>query len=499
MATIFRRGMASASSSAPSRTASTLPQKVRARRAQFPTTPSLSQRRLPPAQERRFQEAYLAGELDAVLEDGSAGERPGEEDARAQWTARHDEWRSRVRGHNQVLREPQSTGEAGPTISSPTTPVLFEGARATPDAGSLAAHRVYLPNIQIRLMRNHTPPGEPYDPFTATFRIPPSMTKHDLRSYLHAVYGLDVTFIRTDNYVAEVARIGPAGQMRRKAGSAKTYKRAVVGLREPFHYPDDVEELDALIHAADHPPSEGYEQVPRELRIEAALRAKEGKDARQEWLNRNFALEMQAAGRKRSMMKMAKGWRWRAETTDNKVGRVMGCVCLLQADGSLAGQRRSRDHAPETGKGAGDRGCAGKAAARRRRVGAGGGGGLELRQSAHIIHYFACMSFITPRLCSMAFPPLRSHSDNRLITRAMSTLACSLYGARASGARLLTRLVSTRCAREFANTSWMCDAMTGLCRSMSCAARKTQLSAHWNSGLPVSSPRRILVSWGCGV
>lgn len=318
MSTLFRRGLATAAEASSSRTASTLPQKVRARRAKFPTTPSFQ--RLAPSQERRFQEAYARGELRETLEDGSSGEVLGEDDARAAWMARHAEWRSRVRGHNQVLREPAEPAAAGPTISSPTTPKLFTSSDITPEAATLAAQRVYLPNIQIRLMRNHTPPGEPYDPFTATFRIPPSMTKHDLRSYLHAVYGLSVTFIRTDNYVAEVARIGPAGQMRRTAGSAKTYKRAVVGLREPFHYPDDVEELDALIHAAQHPPSEGYEHLPAELRIEAAERAREGKEARQEWLNRNFALDMQTAGRKRSMMKMAKGWRWRAETSDNKVG-----------------------------------------------------------------------------------------------------------------------------------------------------------------------------------
>ncbi|EIW71189.1 hypothetical protein TREMEDRAFT_24146, partial [Tremella mesenterica DSM 1558] len=96
--------------------------------------------------------------------------------------------------------------------------------------------RIYLPNIQIRMMRNHTPSGEPYDPFIATFRIPPSMTKTDLRSYLMAVYNLPVTFIRTDLYSAPVTRIWP-GKIVKGGGSKKNYKRAIVGLLEPFHYP----------------------------------------------------------------------------------------------------------------------------------------------------------------------------------------------------------------------------------------------------------------------
>ncbi len=382
MASLFRRGFASSaaiaseaasavstagasSAPAPSRTASTLPQKIRARRAQFPTSPSLhgERERLSPAQERRFQAAFDRGEITRAVEgEGEGGGGGGDGatkvvsdmgEARRVWIARHDEWRSRVRGHNQVLREPvvdtfgatdasanaSANAASGPRLSSRTPPALFTGPDTLPDAASLAAHRIYLPNIQIRLMRNHTPPGEPYDPFTATFRIPPSMTKHDLRAYLHAVYGLAVTFIRTDNYVAPVARIGPAGQMRRAAGSAKTYKRAVVGLREPFHYPDDTDELDALVHAAQHDaPSEGYEGVPRELRIEAAERAKEGREQRREWLNRNFAVDMQASGRKRSMMKMAKGWRWRAETSDNKVGRAgPGVVVWVKSVGADAG------------------------------------------------------------------------------------------------------------------------------------------------------------------
>jgi ribosomal protein L23 len=113
--------------------------------------------------------------------------------------------------------------------------------------------RIYLPNIIIRLVRNLTPPGLPYDPFIATFRIPTSMTKIDLRSYLKAVYDLDVSFIRTDIFQGNWRRVRRGRNNHRESvfwerrrGSEHDYKRAIVGLFEPFHYPDDVEEMKAL-------------------------------------------------------------------------------------------------------------------------------------------------------------------------------------------------------------------------------------------------------------
>ncbi len=221
MATIFRRTLATLSSSAPasssattSASRSTTPQAVRARLAAFPSSPTIT-RKLTPAQERRFQEAFDLGEL----KDDEGAEIVDEKTARNTWLKNHDEWRSRIRGHTQVLNMPTQPRATGETLSSQTTLTPFSD---TPTASSLAAHRIYLPNIQIRLMRNHTPVGEPYDPYIATFRIPNSMTKTDLRSYLFAVYGLQVTFIRTDNYIGEIKRIGPAGQNKRVSCSSKT-------------------------------------------------------------------------------------------------------------------------------------------------------------------------------------------------------------------------------------------------------------------------------------
>lgn len=113
----------------------------------------------------------------------------------------------------------------------------------------VVGHRVYLPNIIVRLTRNFTPPGQPYDPYIATFRIPTSMTKQDFRSYLKAVYNLDVSFVRTVVYWGEVVRDQRNGQRHRQKGGEHNYKKAIVGLYEPFHYPDDVHELRAISRA----------------------------------------------------------------------------------------------------------------------------------------------------------------------------------------------------------------------------------------------------------
>ncbi|KAJ9102957.1 hypothetical protein QFC19_004514 [Naganishia cerealis] len=322
MSRIFKRAIASvseaAAASAPKSTRppssstsplansriSTQPRAVRERQATYlattdkiPSADGLSA--FTPSQEIRFQTLRAEGKLSG-----------NEVSAREQFLKDHDAWRSRIRGHRQVLnlpQEDQSATGSPETLSSPARISQFRDATAVPSVEALAAQRIYLPNIQIRLMRNHTPPGEPYDTSIATFRIPPSMTKNDLRSYLFAVYGLPVTFIRTDNYIAPQARVGTQGSMKRIKGSEKNYKRAVVGLLAPFHYPDDVAELDALIDST-------ATDAEAELRRSRAI---EGKKKREEWLNAQFMSDLQVSQKKRSMMKLAKGWRWRGQTHDN--------------------------------------------------------------------------------------------------------------------------------------------------------------------------------------
>lgn len=141
-------------------------------------------------------------------------QRNGRRISEAEWIKKVDERRSRIRGLKVVQRK--------------------DGIEETEVLG----RRVYLPNIIFRLVRNQTPPGQPYNPYEATFRIPNSMTKTDVRSYLAAVYGVKTTYIRTDNYISQF--FPKLGNVRK---SFKTYKRAVVGLVDPFYYPHRIEDL----------------------------------------------------------------------------------------------------------------------------------------------------------------------------------------------------------------------------------------------------------------
>lgn len=217
-------------------------------------------------------------------------------------------WRSRVRGTAEVKaafveRFTSTEGGKGLTVDSESQDDVLSENGAISES-PIVAQRIYLPNIQIRLVRNHVPPGEAYDPMIATFRIPQSMTKTDLRSYLSAVYNLPVTFIRTANYLAPVQR-GRGGQIRRKGGMMNNYKKAVVGLLEPFHYPDDVDELRAM------------EDGERLVSI------------RQDWLDENYRIREAAQYRKKILMKYYKGYRWRTGQHDNSVSFAFRSLDLL--------------------------------------------------------------------------------------------------------------------------------------------------------------------------
>lgn len=149
----------------------------------------------------------------------------------------------------------------------------------------VVGRKIYLPNLIFTLVRNHTPEGQPYNPYEATFRVPQSVTKTDIRSYLSAVYGVKTTYIRTDNYGQKLNRIGDI-----KAGA---YKRAVVGLVEPFYFPKAIEDMNA-----------------------------EARQEREDWLEENFKIKESQDLVKREMLRMSRahsgGWRWRTGVTANR-------------------------------------------------------------------------------------------------------------------------------------------------------------------------------------
>ncbi|KAG2011737.1 hypothetical protein CC2G_011822 [Coprinopsis cinerea AmutBmut pab1-1] len=124
---------------------------------------------LTPTEVSRYNRLRALGEIPTVN---------GEPMSAEQWIQYVNERRSRIRGFKEVEKE--------------------DGSKLVKAVGQ----RVYLPNVIFKLVRNHTPTGEPYNPYEATFRIPKSITKTDIRSYLAAVYGVQTTYIRTDNYYA---------------------------------------------------------------------------------------------------------------------------------------------------------------------------------------------------------------------------------------------------------------------------------------------------------
>lgn len=200
--------------------ATSTPLQVRRRRlrkqlasgGEVPATPSL----LSPSEKERYTRLKRLG---AFLNKDSSVREPTEEE----WLATLNKKRTRIRGaRNRVVKDPD-TGES----------TIVE---------DVVGRRIYLPNMIFRMMRNYTPPGEPYNPWEATFRVPNSLTKLDIRSYLFAVYGLKCTYIRTVNYFESLK--GYKRRRIQRLSRTASYKRVVIGLLEPFYYPEALEDMD---------------------------------------------------------------------------------------------------------------------------------------------------------------------------------------------------------------------------------------------------------------
>jgi large subunit ribosomal protein L23 len=151
-----------------------------------------------------------------------------------EWTRRLYEQRSRIRGLKALT--PQ---EAASDPLPAGTIDIGEGMGYGRGLVRMIGNRIYLPNFPIIFKENKTPKGEPYNPYVATFEIPRSITKNDLRSYLYFAYGVKTTWIRTLNFQ------GPIERATRKRQRGETYKVARVGLVDPFYYPKMIEDMAA--------------------------------------------------------------------------------------------------------------------------------------------------------------------------------------------------------------------------------------------------------------
>ncbi|TIB21114.1 hypothetical protein E3P88_03636 [Wallemia ichthyophaga] len=214
-------------------------------------------------------------------------------EGRKEWLEKQREWRYRLRGIKYNKED---------NVNS-----IKDGSITSLSQQNVVGIPVFLPNISFRLMRNHTPPNQEYNPYLATFRIPRSLTKQDIRSYLLAVYGVKSTWIHTDLYQPRLIRGMTMRWKRKGRGDATTgrgfYKRALVGLEEPFYFPD----------------------VPAREELENKYAYSE-----REWMTR------------RMLMAFSKGWRWRGVKETGQRGATQRLPNVLTA---ISMRRAEREQA----------------------------------------------------------------------------------------------------------------------------------------------------------
>jgi large subunit ribosomal protein L23 len=230
---------------------------------------------------------------------GALTDKDGKIPTEGEWIARLNERRTRIRGIRTVR---------------------------TADGGEdrIVGQKIYLPNLIFKMVRNHTPHGQPYHPYEATFRISQSLTKTDVRSYLYSVYGVKTTYIRTDNYVAPLWPKKLAYNVITRLSTKlrnrlKSYKRAVVGLVEPFYYPmapEDMDEKDRI---------ERFKEIEKNYGIE---------EARKERMKGLLAATRNSTG--------DSNWRWRGEPTANR-GKILQLIAVRRAARESELEKTKRD------------------------------------------------------------------------------------------------------------------------------------------------------------
>ncbi|KAF9125315.1 hypothetical protein BGW39_007506 [Mortierella sp. 14UC] len=99
-------------------------------------------------------------------------------------------------------------------------PILKEGLK-----------KLYFPSTVLKLVRNG--PNVPAVSNTLTFRVPPSMNKFDIKSYLANIYKLNILDVRTANMPAKLAGSGGNTILKRQK-----YKKAIVTIDHEFKWPE---------------------------------------------------------------------------------------------------------------------------------------------------------------------------------------------------------------------------------------------------------------------
>lgn len=275
MQACFRRLYSSIPDAAAAARIASTPRAVRIRRLRrqpaSAAQPEVSPVGATPTELARYKRGLAKGEL--VGEDNKYL-------TEAEWLEKLNDRRRRVRGAREVVKH---------------------GKKEV----AVVGQKIYLPNLVFRLVRNHTPAGQPYNPYEATFRIPNSVTKTDVRSYLSAVYGVKTTYIRTDNYIAPMLAPHRLHAQNVQKPTYRTYKRAVVGLVDPFYYPQAMEDMSS-----------------------AERKEREG------WLEEHFQVKQMKEDIKMTLFRLtrqkSKGWKWRTGTTAQR-GNILRLIAERRA------------------------------------------------------------------------------------------------------------------------------------------------------------------------
>ncbi|KAJ3085716.1 hypothetical protein HK102_013896 [Quaeritorhiza haematococci] len=94
-----------------------------------------------------------------------------------------------------------------------------------------AASKFFFPNIIFRLVRSNLPPHQ------AVFRVPPQLTKPDIKHYLETVYPpVTITDVRTMNYHGRLR--ADTKRMGAQSKQSANWKKVIVTMQEDFVWPD---------------------------------------------------------------------------------------------------------------------------------------------------------------------------------------------------------------------------------------------------------------------
>ncbi|KAF9559831.1 hypothetical protein EC968_006467 [Mortierella alpina] len=145
-------------------------------------------------------------------------------------------------------------------------PVIREGLK-----------KLYFPSTVLKLVRNG--PNVPEVSNTLTFRVPPSMNKFDIKSYLANIYKLNILTVRTSNMPAKLAGSGGNTILKRQK-----FKKAIVTIDHDFKWPEAPDSATFGIQDADNERSrmlnrlKGWRMRPHHG-IQAAKKAAEAESA----------------------------------------------------------------------------------------------------------------------------------------------------------------------------------------------------------------------------